>query len=271
MTTQANVKVRYFNIHTEATGYINSLKEIPGDRGNFWVSTFCALEGHPDNPEKLYIDFTVPGQDALSVLTPYQDAIKADTKVFAVVRYANLRAVPFVYPQSSANAGQLGVSYSAKLIKVLYLKVGDQVVFDHRDSNAQQPAQSAPSSQPQRPAVQQQAKTAPAASADEPLFTPPLTVELSKNDPRFNETRDRLKQDGYGWNSELGLWTLKAVKLEKENPRFNEQLSTVKELGYRWDKDSSSWKQSFHRKTGTSMGKPQHSKPAYGAQQYAQH
>ncbi len=272
MSTQ-NDSTRYFNVHTEAAGYINALKEVPGQKGSFWASKFTCLEGHPDKVEKVYIDFTIPGEDVLDVLGPYKDQINAATQVFAVIRYAKFRATPFIYPQGSQNAGKMGVNYTAKLIKVLFLKVGDQVVFDHRNeveaAQAQQQLQAeADQSRPvqasqdkvQAPAVPV-TTTAPAANAG--LFNPPLTVKLSKDDANFEETKERLKEQGYGWNAEIGLWTLKVVSLQKSDPAFNSKKSELQSHGYRWDNGSKSWKMAFQR-----GGQRQ---AAAGNSSYAQH
>jgi Protein of unknown function (DUF3577) len=126
-------KIAYFNAHTEGLGYLDSLVEINPKAGQdfaaFWTATFCMLEGDPQRPDKVYVSLTVPGDDVIHLLTPYMSDINSPaTKVFVCLRLASFRGKPFVYGPTSKTPGTLGVNYSAKLIKVLSLKVGDHTI-----------------------------------------------------------------------------------------------------------------------------------------------
>jgi Protein of unknown function (DUF3577) len=136
-------KIDYFNMHTEGLGYLDSLVEIhpkPGqDFAAFWTATFCLLEGDPQCVDKVYVSLTVPSDDVIHLLMPYvNDINNATTKVFVCLRLANLRGKPFIYGPTSKTPGALGVNYSAKLIKVLSLKVGDQPM--KKTDNVQTPS-----------------------------------------------------------------------------------------------------------------------------------
>lgn len=127
-----NAKIRYFNAHTEAFGYINGIREVSPQNGQdfapFWVTTFCMLEGDPQNPVKKYINMTIVNLKLVDVLLEFEQELNSDVSVFANARIASLSAEPFVYGDNSKHVGQLGINWSGKMINLLYLKVGDQVI-----------------------------------------------------------------------------------------------------------------------------------------------
>lgn len=127
-----NSKIRYFNAHTEAFGYINGIREVTPQNGQkfepFWVTTFCMLEGDPQNPVKKYINITIVNTKLVDLLLEFEQALNSDVPVFANARLASVNAEPFVYGDNSKNPGQLGINWTGKMISLIYLKVGDQVI-----------------------------------------------------------------------------------------------------------------------------------------------
>lgn len=129
----SNAKIRYFNVHTEALGYLNGLREIAPQSGQqfepFWVTTFCMLEGDPQNPTKKYININIVNKNLVDVLLNFEGEINSDqVSVFANARLASLDAEPFVFGQNSKTPGALGINWSGKMISLNYLKVGDEVI-----------------------------------------------------------------------------------------------------------------------------------------------
>lgn len=128
-----NGNIRWFNAHTEGCGYINGIREVnpkPGQKFEpFWASTFCLLEGNPENPSKKYINVTIVNQQVVDTLLEFeQELASGSVTVFAVVRLANLEEEPFVYDANSKTPGALGLNRSGRIISLIYLKVGDQVI-----------------------------------------------------------------------------------------------------------------------------------------------
>ncbi|MDZ7924950.1 MAG: DUF3577 domain-containing protein [Marinagarivorans sp.] len=199
--SNTNKKTAFFNVHTEALGYLSKLEERNGKNGSFTIVTFCMLEGTPDNPENVFVSLTVACESSKALLEQYAESINNKTTVFAGLRLANLRATPFMYPSSSQKAGELGVNYSGKLIKTLYLKVGDFIVKQTEN----RPAQALPKKNTQPAATVAKASAAPSSEAL------PLMVKLSKSDPNFDITKQRLLDDGYRWHTGNSAWMLKAV------------------------------------------------------------
>jgi hypothetical protein len=148
----------FFNLHTIAMGYINRVEMVQGNNGDFLVVNFGALEGPSNNTETKYINLTVPAK-----------AVEAIIKVFASIRIAGLSASPFEFGPQSKTPGKLGVNYTGKLINMMSLKVGHDVIdleggdSSHENQNYDQghdagyvPPQ-APRNQQQAPQYQQQA------------------------------------------------------------------------------------------------------------------
>jgi hypothetical protein len=232
--------VAYFNAHTEGLGYLDSLVEVTPKPGQtfaaFWTAVFCMLEGNPKEPEKLYVSLTVPADKALDVLKPYLADINNQTiKVFAGLRLAKFRGVPFMYGDNSKTPGVLGINYSARLISVIYLKVGDSVIkLPRNDAQATTDYGVPVGSNSNIPAQNSQT-----------LFDQPLIVKLAKNAPNFAATKDRLKATGYRWHTELEAWVLPEVKLAKNDPDFEQKSQLLKTEGYRWSNEHNSWRMTF--------------------------
>ena len=229
-----NNDVRYFNIHTEAMGYLNSLEFIQTEEGGFNKLLFCMLEGNPSEPEKIFVSVIIKNENALEILQEYMDAInQREVPVFAGLRLAKLRAKPFEYPRGHEQAGQMGINYSARLIKLMYLKVGDHVVqlaepsvptTDFGVPSSAHPAQ-------QQLGHQAQENSGSAVQAA-PLFEQPPVVQLSKDDPNFIANKDRLMGMGYRWASGPKLWVLPAVTLNPQFQGFKAQGQQLQAWGF---------------------------------------
>jgi hypothetical protein len=173
------------------------------------------LEGNPNEPEKIYVSVIVKNNQALEVLKQFEGDINERTApVFAGLRLAKLRAQPFEYPRGHDQAGQLGINYSARLIKLMYLKVGDHVV------------------QLIEPSVPTTDYGVPSPAQSEPLFDQAPVVQLSKDDPNFAVNKDRLSGLGYRWAAGPKLWVLPVVTLNPQLPGFKAQGKQLQAWGY---------------------------------------
>ncbi len=131
--TRKKSDVRWFNAHTEGCGYINGLRFVSPKQGQtfepFWASTFCMLEGDPANPTQRYISVTISSQHVIDILLEFEQEIASgQVTVFAGVKLSNLEAAPFVFDEKSRTPGELGINWSARVINLFYLKVGDEVI-----------------------------------------------------------------------------------------------------------------------------------------------
>lgn len=246
--------VPYFNAHTEGLGYLDSLVHVapkPGqDFEAFWSASFCMLEGNPQKPEKTYVSLTVPSDKALENLLPFAESINGQTtKVFVGLRLAKFRGKPFVYAPDSQTPGKLGINYSARLIAVLYLKVGDSVINLKREDQQTTTDFGVPAAiqTPRNTEVQKTEVIVPSVDST-------YVVALSKegiSTQEFEVTKARLKDNGYRWYPELKLWALPTVRLEKNDPDFQLKMAKLKSYGYRWNKVAWELLQSKPQQTNT--------------------
>lgn len=247
MTNQTNNTVAYFNAHTEGLGYLDSLVRVipkPGQAFEaFWTATFCMLEGNPQNPEKLFVSLSIPSEKTIECLTPFLGEINnPTTKVFVGLRLAKFRGEPFMYGENSKTPGLLGINYEARLINVMYLKVGDTVIKLKRDEAKATTDFGVPANTSTTPN-----NTSSIETIGGELFAKPLSVKLSRDDTHFEVTKARLKDEGYRWHSELLAWVIPELKLSKNDPRFEQKIHLLKKEGYRWSPEHGSWRMTFNK------------------------
>lgn len=261
MTTSTTFD-RYFNVHTEGMGYLSNFEERDGRNGKFYMLTFCMIEGKASNAETQYVNCTVSCKQALEIIKPFDTEINnRDIKVFCGLRIAKYRAKPFVYPSGSPKAGELGVNYSGNLIKLMYLKVADrEIKLPKTDSRATTDYGIPAKAQVQPTPVN--TVNVETASTDKPH-----QVKLSKSDPDFEVTKQRLKDAGYKWNKDDYCWELPSgkapkqdkpsldvpgaqtgptnkpirVELRKDDPIFETAKQNLKDDGYKWNGDEGCW------------------------------
>jgi hypothetical protein len=248
-----NSTIRYFNVHTESFGWLNGLKLIQPNPGQnfkpFWSSTFTMLEGNPQSPKKKYVNVTIAAEKVVELLCQYQQQLKSDIPVFANVRLADLDAEPY------NNNGKSGINWSAKIINVIYLKVGDQVIPLKQPATTDfgvnaniRSAGNESQVNVQRVDLHPQNGESGLGYNDDvdevtQLFGFPFTVELRKDDPQFQQISDRLKMSGYRWNKVKNVWMKAEVSLEKSNnPHFQQMFDLLKQAGYFWSADAKVWK-----------------------------
>lgn len=252
--TIAEEKIRWFNAHTEACGYLNGLKEITPKPGQtfkpFWTSTFCMLEGNPEKPRKTYFSVTIVNPKVVDLIKPYADQLNAEgSRVFVTARISDIAVEPFIYGDNTKSAGQLGVNWKANLISLIALKVGDMQIDLKKETTTDFGVSAAkPAANPQ-PTVNNEA-----------LFELPLVVTLNKNEPNFEETKARLKDSGYRWSNEKTAWCLASVALEKSDPAFNEKYAALKAAGYAFSSASNLWKLSAPKQSSNYSNSGQYSR-----------
>lgn len=236
-------KIRWFNAHTEACGFLNGLKEITPKPGQtfkpFWVSTFCMLEGNPEKPRKTYLSVNIVNPKVVEILKPHANQLNTEgSRVFVTARISDLEVEPFIYGNNSSRAGQLGVNWKANLISLIALKVGDMQIDLKKETTTDFGVS----------AAQPAAKPQPVVNNDV-IFDLPLVVTLNKNEPNFEETKARLKDSGYRWSNEKTAWCLASVALEKSDPAFNEKYAALKAAGYAFSSSDSLWKLSVPKQS----------------------
>ncbi len=254
-----NSNIRYFNTHTEGFGYLNGLKEIhpkPGQNFKpFLASTFTLLEGNPDSPKKKYIDVQIVGEKLSEFFKGYQQQLNSETSVFLNLRLADLNADMWGEP------GNQKIKWSAKVINVLYMKVGDVVVqlkepVDSSRALLEKVDIHENEIETEGEAERRRFKETKSQPAEDvALFGFPLTEELFKDDPQFQVICDRLKMSGYRWSQASKVWRKAEVTLSKDNnPDFLRMTQMLKQAGYYWSAEAKAWKHPDFDKKPASAG-----------------
>ncbi|HCC5836626.1 STY4534 family ICE replication protein [Citrobacter farmeri] len=118
----------YFNLHIDGLGYLSNIREINTATGSFLSCTINALHGSTEKPEYTRFDVTVSGQQTSSLIRRCQNAVNEEKKVLIGFKLSNLTADVFTLTKGD-HAGESRVSLKARLIKISFIKVGQNMVY----------------------------------------------------------------------------------------------------------------------------------------------
>lgn len=124
----AQQKKEYFNLNVNGVGYLNSIRRVQGQTGEFTCAVINALTGPTDNASYQRFDVTVAGPDTTKLINRCQKAVDEEEKVLIGFVLSGLKAEVFTL-QSGDHAGESRPSLKARLIKVEFIKKGQDVVY----------------------------------------------------------------------------------------------------------------------------------------------
>lgn len=133
-----------YNITTTGFGYLNNICEVKPNGTPFLTCDITLLDGKPNGKDysavnKIYLQATVVGKDAIAMIREHfavDGFIKSPKEtVTASVRLSGLNAETFVF-QNGEKAGQTGVTLKTRLLKISWLKIGQEVVEIESDRNS---------------------------------------------------------------------------------------------------------------------------------------
>ncbi|WP_053140982.1 STY4534 family ICE replication protein [Erwinia billingiae] len=136
----------YFNLTINGLGYLSNVRQVNAQSGTFISCVINALSGPSDSPSYVRLDVTVAGKEASSLINRCQKAVDEDKKVLIGFVLSNPSTDIFQL-KNGEHAGESRVSLKARLIKVDWVKIGQDMVFKTERAEPQQ-AQNA-ASQPQ--------------------------------------------------------------------------------------------------------------------------
>lgn len=143
MTT--NTQNKHFDLHTTGFGFFNRVRSVNPAKGNpYWAVTVAACRG--DENQKTYFECSVVGTKAKALFDEHLSSVTKDDKITASFKLGDLYPETFVYGPGEKQ-GQTGVTLRARLLKITYLKVNDEVLV-----HAQQQAEPAPAKTPEQAA-----------------------------------------------------------------------------------------------------------------------
>ncbi|EAA9319086.1 DUF3577 domain-containing protein [Salmonella enterica] len=118
----------YFNLHIDGLGYLSNIREINTATGSFLSCTINALHGPTEKPEYTRFDVTVSGKQTSSLIRRCQNAVNEEKKVLIGFKLSNLTADVFTLAKGD-HAGESRASLNARLIKISFIKVGQNMVY----------------------------------------------------------------------------------------------------------------------------------------------
>lgn len=135
----------YFNLTINGLGYLSNVRQVNAQSGTFISCVINALSGPSDSPSYVRFDVTVAGKEASSLINRCQKAVDEDKKVLIGFVLSNPSTDIFQL-KNGEHAGESRVSLKARLIKVDWIKIGQDMVFKTERADPQQ-AQNAVSQQ----------------------------------------------------------------------------------------------------------------------------
>lgn len=118
----------YFNLHIDGLGYLSNIREINTATGSFLSCTINALHGSTDKPDYTRFDVTVSGKQTSTLIRRCQNAVNVEKKVLIGFKLSNLTADVFTLTKG-VHAGESRASLRARLIKISFIKVGQNMVY----------------------------------------------------------------------------------------------------------------------------------------------
>lgn len=142
--TTGNNQKEYFNLNVSGIGYLSSIRRLQGSNGEFTCAVINALTGPTDNASYTRFDITVAGKEQTSLINRCQKAVDEEEKVLIGFVLSGLKADVFTL-QSGEHAGESRPSLKARLIKVEFIKKGQDIVY--KAPNASQTPETGPAAQ----------------------------------------------------------------------------------------------------------------------------
>ena len=131
-------KTEYFNLTLKGLGYLSNVRQVNHHNGSFLSCVVNALSGPTDSPSYVRFDVTVAGKEATALIARCQKAVDEDRKVLLGFTLSNLSTDIFTLNKGE-HAGEQRVSLKARLIKVDWIKIGQEMVYKAEKSDSLPP------------------------------------------------------------------------------------------------------------------------------------
>ena len=116
----------------------SNIRQVNHQNGSFLSCVINALSGPTDNPAYVRFDISVAGKEATSLIARCQKAVDEDKKVLLGFNLSNPSTDIFTLNKGE-HAGEQRVSLKARLIKVDWIKIGQDMVYKTEKSDSVPP------------------------------------------------------------------------------------------------------------------------------------
>lgn len=138
--TSVTTKTEYYQLKIHGMGYLSHVRQVSIHSGTFISCVINALSGPTDNPTCMRFDVTVVGKEASSLINRCQKAVDEDKKV--LLGFTLSHPVMDIFTlKSGEHAGEQSVSMKARLIKVDWIRIGQEKVYQAEDNDSMPPQQ----------------------------------------------------------------------------------------------------------------------------------
>jgi hypothetical protein len=137
-TNTASGKTEYFNLTIKGLGYLSNIRQVNLQNGSFLSCVINALSGPTDNPTYVRFDVSVAGKEATNLIGRCQKAVDEDKKVLIGFNLSNPSTDIFTLNKGD-HAGEQRVSLKARLIKVDWIKIGQEMVYKAEKTESMPP------------------------------------------------------------------------------------------------------------------------------------
>ncbi|WP_432413728.1 STY4534 family ICE replication protein [Pantoea allii] len=134
----SSTKAEYFNLNIKSLGYLSNIRRIETLTGSFLSVVINALSGPTDSPTYVRFDATVAGKEATDLISRCQKAVDEAQKMLLRFTLSNLTSDIFTLNKGD-HAGEQRVSLKTRLIKVDWIKIGQQMVYKTEKSEPSLP------------------------------------------------------------------------------------------------------------------------------------
>jgi hypothetical protein len=142
--SSAQSSTEFFNLNVTGIGYLNNIRKVQGNNGEFTCAVINALSGPTDNASYTRFDVTIAGKESVSLINRCQKSVDEEKQVLMGFVLSGLVADVFTLSKGE-HAGESRPSLRARLIAVEWIKIGGQVVFKAEKPTSTPPVQNAAS------------------------------------------------------------------------------------------------------------------------------
>ncbi|MCL2590587.1 MAG: STY4534 family ICE replication protein [Betaproteobacteria bacterium] len=139
----ASTEKQYYDLHTTGIGYLNRIREVEPKKGKpFLACDVAAIVGPSDEVEYRRFDCTVSGKEAQNLVRRCAAAVEAEKKVLIRFTLGDLWTDIFTY-EKGEKKGQQAVSLKARLLRIDWIKVNGELVYQAEKKPNPEPGQDA--------------------------------------------------------------------------------------------------------------------------------
>ncbi|MFQ6245942.1 STY4534 family ICE replication protein [Yersinia enterocolitica] len=132
-------RAEYFNLNVTGIGYLNNIRKVSGNNGEFTCAVINALTGPTDNASYTRFDITVAGKESVSLINRCQKAVDEEKQVLIGFVLSGLVADVFTLTKGD-HAGESRPALKARLIVVEWVKISGQLVYKSERPTSMPPA-----------------------------------------------------------------------------------------------------------------------------------